>query len=44
LRQDKDAVMLTYWGEGHTLGSPGNLRDLYRRAFAWLDAHLQSKP
>ncbi|WP_372784837.1 prolyl oligopeptidase family serine peptidase [Phenylobacterium sp.] len=44
LRQDKDAVLLTYWGEGHALGSPGNVRDLYRRAFAWLDEHLQSKP
>ncbi len=44
LRQDKDAVMITYWGEGHALGSPGNLRDLYHRAFAWLDAHLLTQP
>jgi len=39
-RQDKDAVLLAYWGEGHLFGSPGNLRDLYRRAFAFLDLHL----
>jgi hypothetical protein len=39
-RQNKDAVLATYWGEGHLLASPGNLRDLYRRAFAFLDQHL----
>lgn len=40
LRQDKDALLLAYWGETHLLASPGNLRDLYRRAFAFLDEHL----
>lgn len=39
-RQDKDAILLTYWGELHLLGSPGNLRDFYRRAFAFLDERL----
>ncbi len=39
-RQDKDAILLTYWGEPHLLGSPGNLRDFYRRAFAFLDERL----
>lgn len=39
-RQDHDAVLVTYWGEGHYIGSPGNLRDLYARAFAFLDRHL----
>jgi len=38
VRQGKDAVLLTYWGEGHVFGSPANLRDLYRRGFAFLDA------
>nr|WP_087575172.1 prolyl oligopeptidase family serine peptidase [Sphingomonas sp. CDS-1] len=36
-RQDKDAQLLTYWGEGHVVGSPANVRDLYARVFAWLD-------
>lgn len=43
-RQGKDAVLLTYWGEGHLFASPGNLRDLYARAFAFLDAHLMPTP
>jgi dipeptidyl aminopeptidase/acylaminoacyl peptidase len=44
LRQDKDAVLVTYWGEGHVVRSPGNLRDLYVRGFAWLDRYLLSDP
>ncbi|WBO24304.1 prolyl oligopeptidase family serine peptidase [Sphingomonas abietis] len=39
--QDKDAELLTYWGEGHVVQSPGNIRDLYDRAFHWFDAHLR---
>ncbi len=35
-RQDKDVVWLTYHGEGHVVIGPGNLRDLYRRAFEFL--------
>jgi dipeptidyl aminopeptidase/acylaminoacyl peptidase len=40
LRQNKDALLVTYWGEGHVVRSPGNLRDLYARGFAWLDRYL----
>jgi len=36
-RQDKDAELVTYWGEGHVIGSPGNVHDLYGRVFTWLD-------
>jgi dipeptidyl aminopeptidase/acylaminoacyl peptidase len=36
-RQDKDALLVTYWGEGHILASPGNVRDMYARAFTFLD-------
>ena len=43
-RQGRDAVLLTYWGEGHVFGSPGNLRDLYRRGFAFLDAGFSPRP
>jgi dipeptidyl aminopeptidase/acylaminoacyl peptidase len=39
-RQDKDAMLITYFGEGHVIVSPGNVRDLYRRAFAFLDAQF----
>jgi len=39
-RQGKDAMLVTYWGEGHLFNSPGNLRDMWRRALAFLDARL----
>jgi dipeptidyl aminopeptidase/acylaminoacyl peptidase len=41
-RQGKDAILVTYWGEGHALASPGNLRDLYGRGLAFLDLHLRA--
>lgn len=44
LRQNKDAVLATYWGEGHRLRSPANLRDFHIRALAWLDHHLGFTP
>lgn len=40
-RQGKDAMLVTYWGEGHIIASPGNVRDLYARMFAFLDAQLR---
>jgi dipeptidyl aminopeptidase/acylaminoacyl peptidase len=43
-RQDKDAMLVTYWGESHLVRSPGNLRDLYQRAFAWLGLYLNPAP
>lgn len=39
-RQNKDARLLTYWGEGHHLWSPGNIRDLYAEIVAFLDRTL----
>jgi dipeptidyl aminopeptidase/acylaminoacyl peptidase len=39
-REGKDAISVTYWGEGHLLDSPGNVRDMYARTFAFLDEHL----
>ncbi len=39
-RQGKDAELVTYFGEGHIVSSPANLRDMYRRMIAWLrDKH-----
>lgn len=43
-RQGKDAVFVTYWGEGHALASPANLRDLYGRIIAWLGETLPPGP
>jgi dipeptidyl aminopeptidase/acylaminoacyl peptidase len=40
LRQNKDAELVTYWGEGHAIANPGNLRDLYARAAAWFGRYL----
>ena len=42
-RQGKDAVLATYWGEGHNIASPGNVRDLYQRMFAFLDAGFSGR-
>jgi dipeptidyl aminopeptidase/acylaminoacyl peptidase len=41
-RLRRDALLVTYWGEGHVIASPGNVRDLYRRALGWLDRYLAS--
>jgi dipeptidyl aminopeptidase/acylaminoacyl peptidase len=43
-RQGKDAVLVTYWGAAHTVTSPGDLRDVYARTFAFLDDHLAATP
>jgi dipeptidyl aminopeptidase/acylaminoacyl peptidase len=43
-RQGKDAQLIVYAGEGHVLASPGNIRDFYRRAFAFLDEQLKCGP
>lgn len=35
-RLGRDAELATYWGEGHVVGSPANLRDLYARVTRFL--------
>lgn len=35
-RQGKDALLITYVGEGHVVSSPGNLRHMYGEVLAWL--------
>lgn len=40
-RQQKDVVLVTYWGEGHILSSPANIRDFYDTTWAWLDEVLK---
>jgi len=39
-RQGKDAELVTYWGEGHVVASPANLRDLYARVIAFFRDNL----
>ena len=36
-RQNKDAIFVTYRGEGHVFYSPGNIRDYIQRVFDLLD-------
>lgn len=39
-RLGKRARLITYWGEGHGMTSPANLRDLHGQIFRWLDETL----
>jgi len=39
-RQDKDAMLLTYHGEGHVVLTPGNIADEYRRVLDFLKAQV----
>lgn len=43
-RQGKPVELLTYQGEGHVVQSPANVRDVYARAFAFLQATLSATP
>jgi dipeptidyl aminopeptidase/acylaminoacyl peptidase len=40
-RQGKRARFVRYWGEGHGIDSPANLRDQWEQIFGWLDEHLK---
>jgi dipeptidyl aminopeptidase/acylaminoacyl peptidase len=39
-RRNREAGLVTYFGEGHTYFSPGNLRDLHARILDWLVRYL----
>lgn len=39
-RQDKDAVLMTLWGEGHIPASPANIRAIYAEVLPWLNQNL----
>ena len=44
-RQGKDAKLLTFWGEGHVVLAPNNVRRLYAEALDWFDkAFVQDPP
>jgi dipeptidyl aminopeptidase/acylaminoacyl peptidase len=36
-RQGKRAAFVRYWGEGHVLESPANIRDMWQRILAWFE-------
>ncbi|HST24129.1 MAG TPA: prolyl oligopeptidase family serine peptidase [Blastocatellia bacterium] len=40
-RQGKRARFVRYWGEGHNIDSPANIRDQWEQIFGWLDEHLK---
>jgi dipeptidyl aminopeptidase/acylaminoacyl peptidase len=35
-RVGKAAEFVRYWGEGHILSSPANIKDAWQRIFRWL--------
>jgi dipeptidyl aminopeptidase/acylaminoacyl peptidase len=39
-RQGKRSEFVRYWGEGHDIDSPANVRDLWARVCAWFDEFL----
>jgi dipeptidyl aminopeptidase/acylaminoacyl peptidase len=42
-RQGKRARFVRYWGEGHVLHSPANIRDMWRQIYRWLDECFEEK-
>ena len=40
-RLGKRVRYVRYWGEAHTIQSPANTRDLWRRMYDWLDQNLE---
>jgi dipeptidyl aminopeptidase/acylaminoacyl peptidase len=36
-RLGKRGRFVRYWGEGHLLRSPANIRDMWQRILAWMD-------
>jgi dipeptidyl aminopeptidase/acylaminoacyl peptidase len=43
-RLGRRARFVRYWGEGHVVGSPANVRHLWSQIFDWLDTHLGGPP
>ncbi len=40
-RLEKKAELVRYFGEGHVLSKPANIRDSWQRIVAWFDEHLK---
>ncbi len=43
-RQGKRASFVRYWGEGHVLEGPANVRDMWERIDGWFDEYLKAPP
>lgn len=43
-RQNKDVRFVTWWGEGHTVESVANLREMYRHILTWLEETAGPRP
>jgi dipeptidyl aminopeptidase/acylaminoacyl peptidase len=41
-RQGKRAEFVRYWGEGHVIQQPDNVRDMWKRIFAWFEQNSTS--
>jgi dipeptidyl aminopeptidase/acylaminoacyl peptidase len=41
-RQGKRARFVRYWGEGHAMTGPANIRDFWDQIFDWLDTYVTS--
>ena len=39
-RAGRDVTLLRYWGEAHSVRSPGNIRDMWQRISGWLADRL----
>ena len=40
-RLEKEVEFVRYFGEGHVMSKPANIRDSWRRIVAWFDKHLK---
>lgn len=40
-REGKDVSLIRFWGEGHVVRSPGNIRAMWSYIKSWLEQHLQ---
>lgn len=40
-RLGRKATFVRYWGEGHVISSPANVRDMWQRILAWFDENLK---
>jgi dipeptidyl aminopeptidase/acylaminoacyl peptidase len=42
-RLGKKAKFVRYWGEGHTIESNANIRDMWQQMLTWFDEHLKEE-
>lgn len=42
-RQNKRSSFVRYWGEGHVLEGPANIRDMWQRIYKWFDHYLRAE-